>query len=58
MVSAKSLLPYGQGIIQQVGCLLVFVLVSDRQKKLQSDSTDKDGPNTTQPSKGDQHKLC
>ena len=31
MVPAQSLLPDGQSIIQQVGRLLVFVLIPDRQ---------------------------
>lgn len=45
MVPTKSLLPDGQSIIQQVCCLLVFVLVSDRQMQTESDRTDTDGQN-------------
>lgn len=57
MVPAESLLPDGQSIVQQVGCLLVFVLVSDRQKKTQSDSTDTDGQNDRQPYKENKQTL-
>lgn len=31
MIPAQSLLPDGQSIIQQVGCLLIFVLIPDRR---------------------------
>lgn len=37
VVPAESLLPDGQGVIQQVGCLFVFVLISDRQKQTESE---------------------
>lgn len=37
MVPPQSLLPDGQSIVQQVGCLLIFVLIPDRQKQTESD---------------------
>ena len=33
MVPAQSLLPDGQGVVQQVGCLFVLILVPERGER-------------------------
>ena len=58
MVPAEGLLPNGQGIIQQVGCLLVFVLIPDGQSRAESDRRTRTRRDTMLDTKGKKRKLC